>query len=347
MVKEIQEILKEAEALLCAVVTPQGIVELRSRYLGKNGKFTSIAAAMKTLEGDARRIAGAEFNNCKKRLESLFLERQSAIEQEALARSVEEDWVDIGYRESNIFLKTEMSGYHPNTLVQREIEDIFLSMGFEILDGPHIETDYYNFEALNVPADHPARDMQDTFWFSDLRHLLRTHTSPVQVRGMEVRKPPFKFIAPGTCFRCERTDASHEMIFNQLEGMMVGPDVSVAHLIHFMTTLLREVFRQDVKIRLRPGFFPFVEPGFELDIGCLICEAKGCSVCKQSGWLELLPCGMVHPQVLRYGKIDADKYSGFAFGLGLDRLVMMKYQINDIRLIHSGDLRFIKQFAAF
>ncbi|MDZ4786821.1 MAG: phenylalanine--tRNA ligase subunit alpha, partial [bacterium] len=255
--------------------------------------------------------------------------------------------IDVTLKDSNLDLGLQAAGYHPTSIVQREIEDIFISMGFDVLDGPHIEDDWHNFAALNVAADHPARDMQDTFWFPDAVHLLRTHTSCIQVRGMEVKKPPFKFVAPGKVFRCERTDASHEMVFHQMDGMMVGEDVSVAHLIYFMKTLLTEVFKRDVEVRLRPGFFPFVEPGFELDIKCLICSAKGCSVCKHSGWVELLPCGMVHPNVLKAGNIDPEKFTGFAFGLGLDRLVMMRYGIDDIRLIHSGDLRFISQFKSF
>ena len=233
------------------------------------------------------------------------------------------------------------------TIVQREIEDIFLSMGFEILDGPHIEDEHHNFEALNIPKDHPARDMQDTFWFKNMKNLLRTHTSTIQVRGMETRTPPFKFVGPGKVFRAERTDASHEMCFHQLEGMMVGKDISVANLIYFMKVLLSEIFKKDVEVRLRPGFFPFVEPGFELDIKCLICGGKGCSVCKHVGWVELLPCGMVHPNVLKAGNINPEENNGFAFGLGLDRLVMMKYGIDDIRHLHGGDLRFSSQFKTF
>jgi phenylalanyl-tRNA synthetase alpha chain len=227
-------------------------------------------------------------------------------------------------------------------------------MGFEILDGPHIEDEFHNFEALNIPGDHPARDMQDTFWFHDphvqsekKKYLLRTHTSTIQVRGMMSRKPPFRFIAPGVVFRCERTDASHEMVFTQLEGMMVGKDISVSNLIYFMKTILKEIFKKDVEVRLRPGFFPFVEPGFELDIRCLICKGEGCSVCKHVGWVELLPCGMVHPNVLKAGGIDPSEFNGFAFGLGLDRLVMMKYGIEDIRHLQSGDLRFNSQFQTF
>ena len=296
---------------------------------------------------DQRRELGKQSNQCKETIELKLEDKRFTLEQEELNKKLEAHWIDPTLRNSILSQGLNAGAYHPTTLVRREIEDIFLSMGFDILDGPHIESDYYNFEALNIPADHPARDMQDTFWFTDLKHLLRTHTSCVQVRGMEIKRPPFKFIVPGKCFRCERTDASHEMVFHQLEGMMVGHEVSVSNLIYFMKTLLTEIFRREVEIRLRPGFFPFVEPGFELDIQCLICNGKGCSVCKKSGWVELLPCGMVHPNVLRYGKIDPEEYSGFAFGLGLDRLVMMRYEIDDIRLLHSADLRFHSQFNAF
>jgi phenylalanyl-tRNA synthetase alpha chain len=218
-------------------------------------------------------------------------------------------------------------------------------MGFEVLDGPEIETEEFNFDRLNIPATHPARDMQDTFWLDDGR-LLRTHTSPVQIHGLERLQPPFRMIAPGRVFRNEEVDASHEHTFYQLEGMMVDRDVSIANLTYFMKTLLARIFRRDdVTVRLRPGYFPFVEPGFELDIECMVCGGQGCSVCKQSGWVELLPCGLVHPNVLRMSGIDPDEYGGFAFGLGLTRLVMMRYAIDDIRWINSGDLRFLRQFA--
>jgi phenylalanyl-tRNA synthetase alpha chain len=237
----------------------------------------------------------------------------------------------------------ERGHLHPLSQFQYEIEDIFTSMGFDVLDGPEVETEHYNFEVLNIPKHHPARDMQDTFWTED-GNLLRTHTSAIQVRGMEHSKPPFKVIGPGRVFRYEATDASHENTFYQVEGMMVDKNISVANLIYFMKTLLREIFKRDVKIRLRPGFFPFVEPGFELDINCLICGGSGCPVCKQSGWVELLPCGLVHPNVLKSGGINPDEWSGFAFGLGLNRLIMMRYGITDIRHFLSGDIRFLKQF---
>ncbi len=227
--------------------------------------------------------------------------------------------------------------------MQKELEDLFISLGFTILDGPEVETEYYNFDALNIPSHHPARDMQDTFWLNDGR-LLRTHTSPVQVRGLEKLGAPLRMIAPGRVFRNEEVDASHEHTFYQLEGMMVDRDVSVAHLIYFMKALLSAIFHRDVTVRLRPGYFPFVEPGFELDIQCLICGGSGCPVCKHSGWVELLPCGLVNPAVLRASGVDPEQWSGFAFGLGLTRLVMMRYAIDDIRLLMSGDLRFLNQF---
>jgi phenylalanyl-tRNA synthetase alpha chain len=227
---------------------------------------------------------------------------------------------------------------HPVTAVQREIERVFTGLGFAVVTGPEMETEYYNFEALNIPETHPARDTQDTFWLIN-GWLLRTHTSPCQVRAMHRFGPPLRVIAPGRCFRYEAIDASHENTFYQVEGLVIDKDISIAHLIAFMKLLLREVFHREVKIRLRPGFFPFVEPGFELDMACEICGGTGCPTCKKSGWIEVLPCGMVHPNVLRHGGIDPHEYTGFAFGLGLTRLAMMKYGLADIRVLNSGDLR--------
>jgi phenylalanyl-tRNA synthetase alpha chain len=302
---------------------------------------------MKDATPEQRKTLGAEANDAKVKIEESVAKKISALEVAEINATLLKERNDFSLRDSLLEQGLKASGHHPVHIIQREIEDIFLSMGFEVLDGPHIEDDWHNFEALNIPATHPARDMQDTFWFADKKHLLRTHTSTIQVRGMKERKPPFRFVGPGKVFRCERTDASHEMCFHQLEGMMVGEDVSIGHLIYFMKTLLSEIFKREVEVRLRPGFFPFVEPGFELDIKCLICAGKGCSVCKHVGWVELLPCGMVHPNVLRAGGIDPEKHNGFAFGLGLDRLVMMRYGIDDIRHIHSGDLRFNLQFKTF
>jgi len=226
------------------------------------------------------------------------------------------------------------------TLVQRQIEEVFSRLGFIVVTGPEMESEYYNFEALNIPPMHPARDMQDTFWLGN-RKVLRTQTSAVQVRAMEKYGAPLRIIAPGRCFRYEAIDPSHENTFFQLEGLMIDRNISIANLIAVMRLLLTEVFQREVEVRLRPGYFPFVEPGFELDLRCEICGGKGCPTCKQSGWVELLPCGMVHPNVLKYGGIDAGVYTGFAFGLGLTRLAMMKYGIRDIRVMNSGDLRAI------
>jgi phenylalanyl-tRNA synthetase alpha chain len=272
-------------------------------------------------------------------MEAALVEGRRSLEGRALRAKLESEWVDVTLE----WGRREVGNLHPTTQVEYEIEDVFSSMGFEVLDGPQVETDYFNFEALNIPRDHPARDMQDTFYLED-GNLLRTHTSSIQVRGMTRLRPPFKIIGPGKVFRSERIDASHESTFHQLEGMMVDRDIKVAHLIYFMKVLLSRIFGREEDVRLRPGYFPFVEPGFELDIRCVLCRGKGCPVCKQTGWVELLPCGMVHPNVLRHGGIDPEEFSGFAFGLGLDRLVMMRYGIEDIRHLHSADLRFIRQF---
>ena len=319
--------------------TLEAIEAVRVEALGRKGKLSEISKNFGKLPPEERKTAGARLNQVKQDLEARLEARKADLQSTALDAQLESEWLDLtapapGPRPGSL---------HPVTQVQREIEDLFVSLGFTVLDGPEVETEFYNFDALNIPADHPARDMQDTFWLKDGR-LLRTHTSPVQVRGLEKLGPPLKMIAPGRVFRNEEVDPSHEHTFYQLEGMMVDRDVSVAHLIYFMKTLLSAVFHRDVTVRLRPGFFPFVEPGFELDIRCLICAGKGCPVCKQSGWVELLPCGLVNPAVLRYSGVDPEQWNGFAFGLGLTRLAMMRYGIDDIRLFSSGDLRFLRQF---
>ena len=233
---------------------------------------------------------------------------------------------------------------HPVSRMRRELEDLCLAMGFSVLDGPWVEDDLHNFEALNIPRDPPARDMHDTTWLAN-GMLLRTHTSPVQVRAMEARKPPIRAVAIGRVFRHEALDASHENTFHQIEGFLVDREVTVGHLVHTLRTLLSRVFGREVEVRLRPSFFPFTEPSFELDLRCLVCLGKGCPVCKRSGWVELLGCGLVHPNVLRAGGIDPAAWSGFAFGLGVDRLLMMRHGIEDIRHLMGGDLRFLRQFA--
>jgi phenylalanyl-tRNA synthetase alpha chain len=326
------------EQLACAASLDQ-IEAVRVDALGRKGKLAEISKTFGKLTPEERARIGKLLNTVKQELESKLEARKAELDRAALDARLDAEWIDLTTPAPGV----RPGSLHPVTQVQRELEDLFVSMGFAVMDGPEVESEYYNFDALNIPADHPARDMQDTFWMKDGR-LLRTHTSPVQVRALEKLGPPLKMIAPGRVFRNEEVDPSHEHTFYQLEGMMVDRDVSVAHLIYFMKTLLSAIFHREVTVRLRPGFFPFVEPGFELDIQCLICGGKGCPVCKQSGWVELLPCGLVNPAVLRYGGADPEEWNGFAFGLGLTRLAMMRYGIDDIRLFSSGDLRFLRQF---
>lgn len=351
MLKKIDSLFEDFQKSLNSLKSTQDILNLKSDYISKKGHISQVLKSLKDATPEERKLIGPKANEVKDKIQDLVTKKLEEIEIEEINSKLAKEKVDISYLNNIRELGQQSGGSHPISNIQREIEDIFLSMGFEVLDGPHIEDEYHNFEALNIPGDHPARDMQDTFWFKtdkkENKPLLRTHTSCIQIRGMKTRKPPFRFIAPGKVFRCERTDASHEMVFHQLEGMLVGENISVGNLIYFMKTLLSEVFGKVVEVRLRPGFFPFVEPGFELDIKCLICGGTGCSVCKHVGWVELLPCGMVHPNVLKYGGIDTEKYNGFAFGMGLDRLVMMRYGVDDIRHFHSGDLRFISQFKSY
>jgi len=331
----------EARALerITAAASIEQLESVRVEVLGRKGALAQISKDMGKLSAAERAELGKLLNAVKQSVDSAFSARKRQFEQAALRARLEGEWIDLTLPAPG----PGPGSLHPVTQVQAELEELFTSMGFAVLSGPEVETEYYNFDALNTPADHPARDMQDTFWVEG-GHLLRTHTSPVQVRGMERLGPPLRMIAPGRVFRNEEVDPSHEHTFYQLEGMMVDRDVSVAHLLYFMKTLLAAIFHREVAVRLRPGYFPFVEPGFELDIRCLICGGSGCSVCKQSGWVELLPCGLVHPNVLRHGGIDPEQWNGFAFGLGLTRLAMMRYGIDDIRLMQSGDLRFLRQF---
>lgn len=313
--------------------------EIRIDVLGRKGSLAQISKEFGKLSAGDRAAAGKALNAAKQAIESALEAKQSAFESQALEVRLQAEWVDLTLPAPG----SRPGSLHPVTKIQAEIEDLFTSLGFAVLDGPEVETEYHNFDALNIPPEHPARDMQDTFWLEG-GHLLRTHTSPVQVRGMERLGPPLRMIAPGRVFRNEEVDASHEHTFYQLEGMMIDRDVSVANLIYFMKTMLSSIFRREITVRLRPGYFPFVEPGFELDVQCLICGGPGCPVCKYSGWVELLPCGLVHPRVLRLSGIDPEEWGGFAFGLGLTRLAMMRYGIDDIRHLHAGDLRFLSQF---
>ncbi len=344
MLDKLEALYKQFQEDVIKLHKVADVLNLKASLLGKKGALSEILKSLKDATAEQRKTIGVKSNQYKKEIEDLVQNQIKKIEIEEINSKLEKNKIDISLTDSVLEKGLQAAGLHPVSTIQREIEDIFLSMGFDVLDGPHIEDDYHNFEALNIPSDHPARDMQDTFWFKDKKHLLRTHTSTIQVRGMQGRKPPFQFVGPGKVFRNERTDATHEMCFHQLEGMMVGENITVSHLIYFMKTLLKEIFKKDFEIRLRPGFFPFVEPGFELDIRW---KKPGKGESKHSGWLELLPCGMVHPNVLKAGGVDTDKYNGFAFGLGLDRLVMVKYGIDDLRHFHSGDLRFISQFKSY
>jgi phenylalanyl-tRNA synthetase alpha chain len=333
------EVEGRARAGIEAARTPDELEPVRIEVLGRKGTLAQISKQLGGLAPEDRARTGRLLNSVKQALEEALERKKAQFEQEALRARLDSEWIDLTLPAPG----PRPGALHPITQIQTEIEDLFLSLGFAVLDGPEVETEYRNFDALNIPPDHPARDMQDTFWLVD-GNLLRTHTSPVQVRGMETLKPPLRMIAPGRLFRNEEVDASHEHTFYQVEGMMIDREVSVAHLVYFMKILLAHIFRREVTVRLRPGFFPFVEPGFELDIHCLICGGTGCAVCKQSGWLELLGCGLVHPNVLRMSGIDPEEWNGFAFGLGLTRLAMMRYGIDDIRLFQSGDLRFLRQF---
>ena len=314
---------------------------LAEEFLGKTGVVGKLLASIPSLPPAERKEAGLAANRLKREIEAAIGARREALEEAALAS----ERAGEGFDPTLPAAKPRRGSLHPVTRVQRELEDIFTSMGWLVLDGPEVELEHYNFDALNIPRDHPARDTMDTFRCdAEGKLVMRTHTSPVQVRAMERLKPPFRAIVPGKVFRNETKDASHEHTFHQVEGLAIDRDLSVGHLIGAMKTLLRGIFGRDIEIRLRPGYFPFVEPGFELDARCPFCQS-GCSVCKQSTWIELLPCGMVHPNVLRAGGIDPEAWTGFAFGLGLSRLVMLRYGIDDVRLLLSGDLRFLEQFA--
>lgn len=339
--ESISELRQKFDADLSEVRDSESIEKLRVSYLGKKGSVTELLKGLKDLSGAEKKEFGQTINTLKREVDeriTAHVERIRQEEEDRLVNSAEQYDVTLP-------MDTDCGSYHPITLVQRELEEIFASMGFTIEDYREVVTDYNCFEALNIPKHHPARDMQDTYYL-DNGQLLKTHTSAAQNTIMKKYGAPLRAIFPGRCFRNESTDASHENTFFQMEGIMIDKDISISNLIYFMKTMLSEVFKADVKVRLRPGFFPFVEPGFELDINCLICGGEGCPTCKHSGWLELCPCGMIHPNVLEAGGIDSEKYSGFAFGLGLTRLAMMKNGVRDIRVFNSGNLKALSQFTA-
>ena len=339
MAISMEELREQFFENLRAADSSEAFEQLRVRYLGKKGEVTGLLKNMGAIAAEQRKEYGQRVNELKALVEQSIADRIA----EARAKDLETKIALAPRYDLTTPVQIPEGSYHPITLVQREVEQIFASMGFTIEDYDEIVDDYHCFEALNIPKHHPARDMQDTYYLSN-GQLLKTHTSAAQNAIMRKYGAPLRAIFPGRCFRNESTDACHENTFFQMEGIMIDENISISNLIYFMKTMLSEVFQKDIKVRLRPGFFPFVEPGFELDISCLICGGEGCPSCKHSGWLELCPCGMIHPNVLKEGGIDTEKYTGFAFGLGLTRLAMMKYGVKDIRDLNSGNLKALSQF---
>ncbi len=336
--ENLDEILEKAKIELDKTADSEGLSKFYNAYLGKSGVMTDVMKVMKDLPNDQKKEFGMKVNFIKQTLTQLMKDKEVEFENQ----KIEEQLKNMKQIDLTVPTTEKRGSLHPITVVQNKVVDVFLSMGFSIEDGNEIETEYNNFEAVNIPKSHPARDMQDTFYL-DNGQLLKTHTSASQNRIMKKYGAPLRVIFPGRCYRNEELDASHENTFFQLEGMMIDEDVSISNLIYFMKTMLTEIFQKEINVRLRPGFFPFTEPSFELDISCPYCGGKGCKVCKQGGWIELCPCGMIHPNVLKMGGIDTEKYKGFAFGLGLSRLAMMNYDITEIRLLNSGNIKALKQ----
>ena len=346
MLEKVNELKQKFAESLQAAADPQQIEALRVEFLGKKGSVTELLKGMKALAGEEKKEFGQQVNLLKSEIADAIAGKVKELQQAAIEREINSA-PEFDLSAPPVL---DRGSYHPITLVQRECEEVFRSMGFTVEDYSEIVTDYECFESLNIPKHHPARDMQDTYYLTN-GQLLKSQTSAAQNaiykkyrKALVEEGKPIKAVFPGRCFRNEATDACHENTFFQMEGVMVDKNISISNLIFFMKTMLSEVFKKDIKVRLRPGFFPFVEPGFELDISCLICGGDGCPSCKHSGWLELCPCGMIHPEVLKAGGIDPEEYTGFAFGLGMTRLAMMKYGIADIRDLNSGDLRCLSQF---
>lgn len=337
--EEIEALKNEAAAAIASAADLNEVEALRIRFLGRKGSVTTILKQLKDLPDEEKKTVGPRANSVKEELEAAVEKKHVELAAHSYANLAETEWVDVT-EPGNV---PKPGTIHPLTQVQEEVENAFIELGFTVVETPELESEYYNFEALNIPSYHPARDIQDTFWL-DNGHLMRTHTSPIQVRIPEQYGAPVRVIQPGRCFRYEATDASHDATFYQVDGLMIDTDVTIAHLVGVMKTVLSSVFHKDVEVRVRPGYFPFVEPGLEMDFKCLLCGGKGCRVCKHTGWLEFMGCGMLHPNVLKFGNVDTKKYQGFAFGFGLSRLVMMRYGITDVRYLMSSDLRFLRQF---
>ena len=331
---------EEAAQAIAGAASEEQLKELRVRYLGKKGELTAVLRGMGGLPEEERPAMGELANRTRELLEELLEERSRALGALELERRLKEEKVDVTLPGQPL----PVGHLHPLSIVQAEIEDIFLNMGFEVVEGPEVELDYYNFEALNIPKDHPARDMQDSFYFGE-NTLLRTQTSPVQIRTMERMQPrlPIRVIAPGRVYRRD-DDATHSPMFHQVEGLVVDRGITMGDLKGTLLAFAREMFGRDREIRLRPSYFPFTEPSAEVDVSCIVCGGKGCRACKHSGWLEILGAGMVHPRVLANGGYDPGEVTGFAFGMGIERVAMLKYGIDDLRIFFQNDYRFLRQF---
>jgi len=331
-------IREEVIKALSQIKTEEDCAAFFLKYLSKSGEITKLMASLRDVNPTERASVGAMYNTFKRDTEEKFFKLQNKIKEQAQREKMMSDpLIDITIPKLGA---VATGGLHPITIITREVEEVFAGMGFIIEEGPEIATEYQNFESVNIPKNHPARDMQDTFWLSDGR-VLRTHTSMWQNQMMKKYGPTFRAICPGRCFRNENLDATHDTTFFQVEGMMVGEDISISNLIYFMKKVLSAVFKKDINVRLRPSYYPFVEPGFDLDASCIFCGGVGCPICKHTGWVEFCGCGMIHPNVLKEGGIDHTKYQGFAFGFGLTRLAMMRWGIKDIRLFNSGNLEFL------
>ncbi|PLX87372.1 MAG: phenylalanine--tRNA ligase subunit alpha [Desulfuromonas sp.] len=338
MKQRLEQLQQDVLAALLKADDEKSLQDVKVGFLGKKGTLTELMKGMRDLSADERPMIGSLVNTLKDQFESSFIERQSILRQQAIDAKLANEKIDVtlpGRRSTS-------GSKHPVTLVTEEIVDIFSRLGFMVEEGPEIEQDFYNFEALNIPKDHPARDMQDTFYITD-DLVLRTHTSPVQIRTMMRHKPPVRVIAPGTVYRRD-SDLTHSPMFHQIEGFLVDEKVTFGDLKGILTHFLNEFFGEGLAVRFRPSFFPFTEPSAEVDIACVICGGEGCRVCSKTGWLEILGCGMIDPAVFNSVDYDTEAYSGFAFGMGLERIAMLKYGVNDLRLFFENDLRFLKQF---
>ncbi len=336
---DLDQLSKQALTSVEAAADLTALDEVRVHYLGKNGLFTAQLKQLGKLSKEERPKAGQAINKAKQVLQAAIEARKSTLEQAALDARLAAERIDVALPGRGM----QVGSLHPVTRTMQRIEEIFASAGFSVAEGPEIEDDFHNFEALNIPAHHPARAMHDTFYF-DEHLLLRTHTSPVQVRVMKDAEPPLKVIAPGRVYRCD-SDVTHTPMFHQVEGFMVDEHVTFADLKGIVHAFLKAFFEQDLKVRFRPSYFPFTEPSAEVDIECVMCGGEGCRVCGHTGWLEVMGCGMIHPEVFRHVDIDGEKYTGYAFGMGVERLTMLRYGVNDLRLFFENDLRFLRQFA--